>query len=123
MTIRNYLIGMSVSTVLCFGAWILVTINTDPSSASVFGFLMFYLTLFLALSSFFSLAGFYFRRKVFEHITEFKQIESAFRQGLFLSVITVGMLILQGERALNLYSAFVFVVLVIVAEMRLGDTK
>lgn len=123
MTIRNYLIGMSISTVLCFGAWILVTVNTDPSSAGFFGFLMFYLTLFLALASFFSLAGFYFRRKVFEYITEFKQIESAFRQGVFLSVIAVGMLLLQGERVLNLYSAFAFVVLVIVAEMHLGGKK
>lgn len=123
MTIRDYLIGMSVSTVLCFGAWGVVVLNTDPNSVGLFGFLMFYLTLFLALASFFSLAGFYFRRKVFEHITEFKQIEAAFRQGVFLAIIAVGILLLQGERMLNLYSAFIFVFLVFVLEMRLAGKR
>lgn len=123
MTIRDYLIGMTASTVLCFVAWGVVVCNTDPGSSGFFVFLMFYLTLFLALASFFSLAGFYFRRKIFENIKEFRQIETAFRQGVFLAVIATGILLLQSQRLLNIYSAFMFVVLMVILEMRLSGRK
>jgi len=116
MTIKTYLWGMGASTLLCFAAWILVLQNIDQTSTNLLGFLIFYFTLFFALSSFFSLAGFYFRRKIFEDKIEFQQVEIAFRQGMFLAVTFVGLLILQGERRLNIYSAFLFVLVVVAAE-------
>lgn len=107
---------MTASTVLCFVAWVLVLGNVDPASTNLLGFLIFYFTLFFALSSFFSLLGFYLRKKIFENKIEFRQVEIAFRQGMFLAVIFVGLLILQGDRKLNIYSAFLFVLLVVAAE-------
>ncbi|MFA7170024.1 MAG: hypothetical protein WC178_04170 [Candidatus Paceibacterota bacterium] len=116
MTIKTYVIGMLVSTVVSFVAWILVLQNVNPNSAGLMGFLLFYFTLFFALTCFFSLAGFYFRRKIFENKIEFRQVEVAFRQGMFLAVTFVGLLILQGERILDIYSAFLFVLFIVVAE-------
>lgn len=116
MTIKTYLLGMGASTILCFTSWILVVQNIDPTSAQLGGFLIFYFTLFFALTSLFSLLGFYVRRKIFENQIEFRQVETAFRQGMFLSVTFVGLLILQGERRLNIYSAFIFVAFVVVME-------
>lgn len=107
---------MGASTAVSFIAWASVLQNVDPGSADLFGFLLFYFTLFFALTSFFSLAGFYFRRKIFENKVEFRQAEIAFRQGMFLAVTFVGLLILQGERRLDIYSAFLFVLFVVVME-------
>ncbi|MDD3190828.1 MAG: hypothetical protein PHI66_04035 [Candidatus Pacebacteria bacterium] len=116
MTIKTYLLGMGLSTIVSFAAWVLVLQNVDPNSAGLLGFLLFYFTLFFALTSFFSLVGFYFRRKIFENSIEFKQVEIAFRQGMFFAVTFVGLLILQGERVLDVYSAFLFVLFVVVME-------
>jgi len=116
MTIKTYIIGMLVSTIVSFAAWFLVLQNVDPNSAGLPGFLLFYFTLFFALTSFFSLVGFYLRRKIFENSIEFKQVEVAFRQGMFFAVTFVGLLILQGERMLDIYSAFLFVLFVVVME-------
>lgn len=107
---------MLLSTLISFAAWSLVLQNVDPTSAHLWGFLLFYFTLFFALTSLFSLLGFYLRRRIFEDRTEFKQVEIAFRQAMFLAVTFVGLLILQGARRLDIYSAFLFVVFVVVME-------
>jgi len=116
MTIKTYLWGMLLSTLISFTAWYLVLENVDPSSAHLPGFLLFYFTLFFALTSLFSLAGFYLRRRIFEDRIEFRQAEIAFRQGMFLAVTFVGLLILQGERRLDIYSSFIFVIFVVFME-------
>lgn len=116
MTIKTYLWGMLLSTLISFAAWYLVLENVDPSSAHLPGFLLFYFTLFFALTSLFSLLGFYLRRRIFEDRIEFRQAEIAFRQGMFLAVTFVGLLILQGERRLDIYSAFIFVIFVVFME-------
>lgn len=116
MTVKTYLWGISASTVLCFAAWIAVLQNIDPTQTELLGFAAFYFTLLLALASLFSLAGFYLRRRIFESKIEFRQAEVSFRQGMFLSVIFVGLMILQGARRLDLYSAFLFVFVVVAAE-------
>mgnify|MGYP007017319782 CR=1 FL=1 len=116
MTLTTYLWGMFMSTVVSFAAWILVLENIDPDSANLGGFLLFYFTLFFALTSLFSLLGFYLRKRIFENRTEFKQVEISFRQGMFLAVAFVGLLIMQGERRLDIYSAFFFVFFVVVME-------
>lgn len=116
MTVKTYLWGMGASVLLCFAAWVLVLENVDPTGTDMLGFSIFYLTLFFALGSFFSLVGFYLRRKIFEDKIEFRQVEIGFRQGIFLAITFVGLLILQGQRQLNLYSAFFFVLVVIAAE-------
>jgi hypothetical protein len=116
MTVKTYLWGMGASVLLCFAAWLLVLQNVDPTDTNLAGFIIFYLTLFFALASLFSLGGFYLRRKIFEDKVEFRQVEIAFRQGIFLALTFAGLLILQGQRQLNLYSAFFFVVVVVGAE-------
>jgi heme/copper-type cytochrome/quinol oxidase subunit 4 len=116
MTVKAYLYGMGLSVVLCFAAWIVVLENVDPTNTDLFGLAVFYLTLFFALSSSFSLLGFYLRRRIFEDRVEFRQAEVAFRQGTLLALMFVGMLMLQGQRQLNLYTAFSCVLIVVAVE-------
>lgn len=116
MTIKTYLWGMGLCTLLCAGAWISVLGNVDPTDTDMVGFGVFYLTIFFALASFFSLMGFLLRRRIFEDKIEFRQVEIAFRQGVLLALIFVGLLFLQGQGMLNLYSAFTFVLVAVVVE-------
>lgn len=116
MTVKTYLWGMVASTFLSFAAWGIALENVDPTGAGLAGFALFYLTLFFALTCLFSLAGFFLRRRIFEDRIEFQQAEAAFRQGALLALTFVGLLLLQGQRWLNLYSAFFFVLAVVGAE-------
>jgi len=123
MTIKACIIEMLISSVISLAAWAMVLENVDPTTSGLTGFLLFYFTLFFALTSLFSLAEFLLRRKVFENKTEFKQAEIAFRHGFLLAMTFVGILILQGERQLNLYSAFLFVFFVLAIEFRFAMKK
>ena len=108
MTLSAYLWGMLASTILCFVSWALIVIYADPT-ASLMGIVLFYLSLFFFLASFFSLGGFYLRRKISKNKIEFTQTGEAFRQGVFFALIFVGMLILQSFGILTLWNAGLFI--------------
>lgn len=116
MSIRNYLIGMALSTILCFGAWFLVLINIDPFAANFAGLVLFYLSLFFALIGTFTLIGFYSRVWFSKNEVIFSHVGPAFRQGTLLSLILVGCLALQSFRILDLWSGGLFVASVVLLE-------
>ena len=41
MTLRQYLILMSIGTVVCFVAWFFVILSLDPTQAGFLGFFFF----------------------------------------------------------------------------------
>jgi len=109
MTLSAYLWGMMVSTVLCFVSWALIIFCVDPTT-NLIGIVLFYLSLFFFLASFFTLIGFYLRRKISKDKIEFAQTSEAFRQGVLFSLVFVGMLILQSFRILTLWNAGLFII-------------
>ncbi len=116
MSLRSYLIGMALSTFLCFGAWVLVLINIDPFNCNFVGFILFYLSLFFALIGVFTLLGFYLRVWFSKNEVIFSHIGPSFRQGIFLSLILVGCLALQSFRILDLWSGGLFIASVVLLE-------
>jgi hypothetical protein len=110
MTIGTYLYGMIISTVLCFISWALIVFCVNPTVENLTGPILFYLSLFFFLASFFTLAGFYLRRKISKNSIEFTQAGDSFRQGVFFSLIFVGMLVLQSFRMLTLWNVGLFVI-------------
>lgn len=110
MTLRTYLAGITICTILSLISWILVIENTDPNKTDLIGHGLFYLSLFFFLAGIFSLVGFFARRIINKNKAEFSQVGVAFRQGLFLSFVTIGMLFLQGNKMLSTTNAFLFVI-------------
>jgi len=92
---------MGTSAVLCFAAWIMIVNNVDPGEADWRGFSLFYLSLFFASVSLFTLLGFFVRSKISSKRLAFSQIGISFRQGIFFSAALVGALILQSFRMLD----------------------
>lgn len=109
MTLRTYLTLNILSTIICFIAWALIVMNTDPYSTNVVSFVIFYLSLFFALSGLFSFVGFWTRRKLASDKAEFSQVGISFREGILLSFMFVGMLFLQSIGLLNVYNAALFI--------------
>lgn len=116
MTLRAYLWGMIISTILCFVSWVLIVVYTNPTAENSIAIVLFYLSLFFFLASLFILAGFYLRRKISKDGVEFIQTGDSFRQGLFFALIFVGMLILQSFRMLTLWNAGLFIIGIVLLE-------
>lgn len=109
MTLQTYFLGLVASIVLCLVSLALIVVYIDPTKTSLLGFALFYASFFFLLTSLFSIAGFYLRRKSKKE-AEFVKAEKAFRQGALLSLIFIGILILQSIRILS-FSSAIFIIL------------
>jgi len=116
MTLKSYLIGISISTALCWTAWVLTIFNIDPKGAGSLGFLSFFVSLFFAIVGTFTIAGFYLRLWSSKNEYYFENINISFRQAILVAFSLVGLLVLQALRILNLFDGVLFVLSIILLE-------
>lgn len=116
MTLRSYLIGMLISTIFCWAAFLLLIIYVDPEQASFIGFLSFYVSLFFALIGTFTLVGFYLRVWFSKNEVLFAHVTPSFRQAILLSIILIVSLILQSFRLLTWWDGALLVGSVVLLE-------
>ena len=97
MTLRLYLILMSVGALMCWLAWFFVLGSVEPEQAGFFGFLFFYASLFLALAGTFSVIGFLIKKIILKNDQiVFHHVKSTFRQGMLVAgIIILGLILLQ----------------------------
>ncbi len=110
MTLRQYLILMSIGAFICWLAWFFVVSSIDPTQTSFFGFLFFYLSLFLALTGTVSVMGFLVKKIILkEDRVVFHHVKSTFRQGMLAALIIISGLILLQIKLLAWWSAILLV--------------
>lgn len=96
--------------------WIMVLYFIDPQNTGNLGFILFYLSLFFALSSALSLAS-YFARLIFTRFYSRKEtVQISFRQSLFLSIIICLALFLQANRLMTWLNISLLAAMVAVIE-------
>lgn len=100
MTLKSYLWGLRVSALLALAGWSLAVYFIDPEKSGIGGQLLFYLSLFLALSGMFILLLTRLRRRADDEETTFSCLGMSFRQGMLLALLVVILLILQSFRVL-----------------------
>ena len=93
---------MSIAFILCWLSFFMVIFFINPQEAGFLGFFLFYLSLFLALTDTFALAGFFLRIWLLDRPI-FTQVIVSFRQAIWFSLFVVFCLILQSKRLLNLW--------------------
>ena len=123
MTLKTYLLGMITSTVVCFISWVLVLFYIDPDTSGIMGKALFILMLFFFLTGFFTLVGFYIRKKLFHNNHEFKMIGTLFRQGILFALIFIGMLILNKFNMLFWWSALLFILAICLLEFYFNNKE
>lgn len=97
MTLKQYLIVMILGTILCWTAWWIVVLNIDPFQDTGVGFGFFYISLFLALLGTISIFAFILRKLLSKmDLPMFRYVERSFKDSLFISVLIVALLYLQG---------------------------
>lgn len=116
MTLKKYLNLMGILTGLCWLAWILVIFLVNPSQTGLVGFVLFYFSLFLAIIGTASILGFIIRIRL-KQKPVFKQVEIAFRQGIWIGFLVIFILILQGLNLLTWWNALFLVLFLIFLEL------
>lgn len=94
MTLRAYLILMIISTLVCWTAFSFVLCTVNPEATNWIGFLLFYLSLFLALAGSATLIGFLIRFAALKHELVFNSVKNAFRQSFFFAFLITAVLLL-----------------------------
>lgn len=112
MTLRAYLILMSVGALICWLAWFFVLGSVEPQQAGFFGFLFFYSSLFLALAGTFSVIGFLIKKVILkDDQIVFHHVKSTFRQGMLVAGIIIFGLILLQTKLLTWWNGILLILL------------
>jgi len=116
MTLRQYLILMTISAVFCWIIWGFVLYFVDPTVAGIMGFVFFYFSLFLSLVGTLAVLGLLLRMKFGNEELVFKTVTTSFRQGILLGLLTIGGLILKSQKLLTWWNIIFLVLDLIVME-------
>lgn len=107
---------MTILTIICWVAWVLVLVLINPQQSDLIGFVLFYFSLFLALLGTASIFGFLIRVWL-KKKPIFKQVEIAFRQGIWLGLLVLIIFILKGLDLLRWWNALFLVLFLIFLEL------
>ncbi|MCH7759213.1 hypothetical protein IID20_02565 [Patescibacteria group bacterium] len=116
MTLKKYLNLMSVLTVCCWLAWILVIFIINPKQTGLIGFVLFYFSLFLAIVGTGSIVGFIIRMKL-KNKPVFKQVEISFRQAIWIALLVILIFIFQGLNLLRWWNTLFLVLFLVFLEL------
>lgn len=100
-------------------AWIgffLVVTKLNPFDHIGISLSLFFATFFMAVSSTFTVLGFYFRVWLFRNEVFYKHINIALRQGVFLALIAIFCLIFLMLKLLNWWTGLLLISVVVLLE-------
>lgn len=116
MTHHRYISFIAIAGVFAWLAWLLVVFKFSPYEKMGLSLGMFFITFFMALSSTFTVIGFYFRIWLFKNEIFYKHINVSLRQGVFLGLIANFSLVFQMLRVLNWWSGLLLIVIAVLLE-------
>ncbi len=116
MTLKSYLIIMSMTTLLCWLAFGFVLNNIDPYITNWVGFLLFYVSLFLSIAGASAIIGFLIRFIALKHELVFNSVRNAFRQSFFFAFLITAALILLSNNLFTWGNLFLLVLCLSVLE-------
>jgi hypothetical protein len=102
MTLKQYLGTIIFTTAICWVAWFFILFNVDPFTADLFGFVLFYISLLLALIGSISVVYFIFYLKFqMEIYPTYQLVRRSFKNACIFAGIVLLLLVLQGLNLLN----------------------
>ena len=116
MTLKSYIWGMRISALLSLAALTLVIWYIDPTKAGLAGLILFYGSVFLFLSSIFVLFFTWLRKSDPLEKTQ-ANLSLSFRQGILMSLMTIGLLLFAQFRILRWWDGLLLVVATLLVEL------
>ena len=116
MTHHRYISIIALAGLFAWIGWLLTLVKLSPNESPGVALFFFFITLFIALSSFFTVIGFYFRLWLLKNEIFYKHINIALRQGIFLSLIAGFALVFQMLRVLTWWSGLMLIIVAVLLE-------
>lgn len=117
MTIRGYLWGMRLSTLVALAALGLVVYYVNPFRDGILGQTLFYISLFFSITGLATLFLFWIRRKFANNETVFLNVGLSFRQGMLVALAVSLMFLLQSFQLLVWWDGGLIVVGALLVEL------
>jgi hypothetical protein len=117
MTLKNYLILMIITTLVCWGVFAGVVITIDPTTTNLPGFIMFYASLFLSLLGTSAIIGFIFRFWLLKQQLAFRAVSEAFRQSFLFVILILASLFLLSQHLFTWINITFLIVAVALLEL------
>ncbi len=117
MTVRMFLGGTLASLMLSWGIWALIVMWLDPLKAGPVGFVLFFLSLFLAVASTIALVGYGIRRLLSAGQLSAYSVRPALRQGIFVGMFLDLLLFLQLLRLMQWWIVLIIIVIFLSLEL------
>lgn len=116
MNLRQYLIVLTLGAAVALSAWFIVLLAIDPVHAGALGFVVFYVTMMAGLAGLLTIIGTVIRARRYSEEQVGTAVARSLRQGLLLTVLVVGSLIMLAKGFFSTTSAFLLILLVAVIE-------
>lgn len=116
MSIRSYIWGLVISTLLALAGWIFVVFYIDPEESGIIGKFFFYVSLFLFISGILVSFFVWLRKKFIGEDAASETISLSFRQGVLLSIFLIAVIILKGAGYLVWWNVLLVLAGVFLAE-------
>jgi hypothetical protein len=116
MSLKRYLITMSLMTLVCWLAWVVVLFKIDPNQAGAIGLTLFYVSLLFALVGTFSLFGFFIRVWFSKEEIIYRHLGISTRQSIWFALLVVVTLLLKKADFLRWWSALPLIVFLMLME-------
>ncbi|HEY8109160.1 MAG TPA: hypothetical protein VIF43_04090 [Patescibacteria group bacterium] len=100
MSIRTIVWGLGFVAAVCWVAWALTVVNNNPNEGGQTVLLSFYISLYVALVSTITLAGFGLRRQLGNNELRHAYLQVSFRQAFIGGALLIALLALQSVRLL-----------------------
>ncbi|MFA5926058.1 MAG: hypothetical protein WC831_03920 [Parcubacteria group bacterium] len=117
MTIRAYLWGMRLSTIVALCCLGVVIYYVNPARDGLIGQVLFYVSLFFSVTGLATLFLFWLRRLFSRNETAYLNVGISFRQGMLVAFAVTGMFILQSFRFLIWWDAGLVIVAALLIEL------
>lgn len=97
MSLKGYIWGLMLSTLLAMGAWVFVLLKIDPYESGIVGQGLFYLIFWLMLLGVFVNVLVWLRVRFLGAEQGLKTMKLSFRQGFLMALLLVILLILRAN--------------------------
>ena len=119
MAHQRYILILGVAALISWLAFYLVVNKLDPFASTGLALALFFVSLFFALTSTFSVIGFYIRVWVNKNEIYYDHINVSLRQAILLTLITLGCLLFQLLGVLTWWSGLLLIAAVTMIEFYL----
>jgi len=117
MTLKAYLISMTLATAFCWAVFIFIINLINPETTNTIGFILFYLSLLLSLIGTTAIIGFFFRFVVLRRELVFYAVKIAFRQSFLFSLFLVTLLFLFSQNLITWLNLILLIVIFTILEI------